>query len=220
MKVACLQLAGMTTRSTSNMEKPQIKGPSLEQGCFEGIWESISIKSAFARERLVKRASRSRNSREFELGDSVGISVPRIDKGPLDNKYVMCTVVRKKASGSGTRTHFIYKLKSVRFGEIKQWYPATAIMPMLPQQQLDETTFVVDAVTSVTGAARQQARNPNKFSGYCNCKSGCKTGQCICCRHNVACTSQCHSGLACKNPTSAYIGEELLVLLWSHHKVA
>lgn len=168
---------------------------------FGRIWEVVGRNSERARNTIAERGGKGGTTREFQIGASVGLRVPKIDKGCLDPKYIPCAVVDKRSVGKGPRARFQYKLRA-ESGLIKQWYPASEIMQMMtPPGRTFSGHDSVEGVANitVTGAARMQQLCPSSFAGHCGCKKDCSTRSCVCKKNNVECTSMCHRGMACKN---------------------
>ncbi|CAH4036853.1 unnamed protein product [Pieris brassicae] len=123
----------------------------------------------------------------LNVGSSVLINVPKVDRGPLDTKNIRGRIVdfRNGVYRVGTKT-----------GTIKNWFP---------RHELQEPVDVYhDDISDVPISLSEAVRNESMFRGFqkCTCKPApkqCFSNRCACYKNKVLCGSKCHSNLSCIN---------------------
>ena len=124
----------------------------------------------------------------YEIGDLVRISVPKIDRFGIDRPMLPCKVLEK--------INDQYRLGS-QFGIINVFYSQGEIDPLGVKQFPELETIPTNTIT-VREAARLQ--NVGLTTGtICNCKGNCNSKKCYCRKMGNNCGSRCHSGRQCQN---------------------
>ncbi|CAF4872984.1 unnamed protein product [Pieris macdunnoughi] len=125
----------------------------------------------------------------LNLGSSVLINVPKVDRGPLDTKIIRGRVVDFRNG--------VYRVET-KTGTIKNWFPRHEL-----QEPVDDYH---DDLLDVPISLREAVRNESIFGGQgfqkCTCKPApkqCFTNRCACYKNKVLCGSKCHSSLSCIN---------------------
>ncbi|KAG7295212.1 hypothetical protein JYU34_022182 [Plutella xylostella] len=134
--------------------------------------------------------TRSAGSRpKTVVRSSVLVEIPKIDRGPLDQKNVIGKVLEKRNENHKIGT-------SVEI--LKDWMPRNAI-------QLSNMTFN-DPVPNESLSLREICQKLSRFGGQgylkCSCKKTniqCSTNRCACKKHAVLCNSRCHYSSTCPN---------------------
>ncbi|XP_063827754.1 uncharacterized protein LOC135077121 [Ostrinia nubilalis] len=133
----------------------------------------------------------SKKFKDISAGSTVLVEVPKVDRGPLDNKNLVGKVLMKKNE--------LYQVGTA-FGIIKDWIPRNAILSSPnaePRSDIPEVILPLRTIASMSSPFGGQGMK------QCNCKK-IKNGQCLsnrcnCKKANVLCNSRCHSSLTCNN---------------------
>jgi len=129
--------------------------------------------------------------RPIDIGDSVTIPIPSVDKGRGDSRNIVYLV-----------THFSsdteqYKL-GTRHGLLNSTFSRNQFMPSifhgLSEAEVDSNTEI-----SVRETARLQSIVDGECFAKCSCKTGFARKTCKCLRSNVLCNSRCHNSNSCQN---------------------
>ena len=124
----------------------------------------------------------------YEVGDLVRISVPKIDRFGVDRPTLPCKILEKINNQ--------YRLGS-QFGIINVFYSPGEIDPLGVSQFPELDTIPMNTIT-VREAARLQ--NVGLTTGtICNCKGNCNSKKCCCRKMGNNCGSRCHGGRQCQN---------------------
>jgi len=124
----------------------------------------------------------------YEVGDLVRISVPKIDRFGVDRPTLPCKILEKINNQ--------YRLGS-QFGIINVFYSPGEIDPLGVNQFPELDTIPTNTIT-VREAARLQ--NVGLTTGtICNCKGNCNSKKCCCRKIGNNCGSRCHGGRQCQN---------------------
>ncbi|XP_046973556.1 KRAB-A domain-containing protein 2-like [Vanessa cardui] len=124
-----------------------------------------------------------------DVGNSVLVKVPNIDRGSLDVKYIHGKIVDTKNGA--------YKV-ATKYGTIKKW---------LSRQDLEylDTTYgdeISESPITLSMAVASQSPLGGQGSQKCSCKpalSQCRNNRCACFKNKVSCGSKCHGSLTCVN---------------------
>jgi hypothetical protein len=157
-----------------------------------------------ASKRIAGSGKNAREARVFQVGEIVGLQISKIDKGRLDDNFVVCMVVEVRETGLNEYKQYRLRCKD---GVIDRVYSADYIGKMPPGMGppggrfsfVEGDNWKEAPKISLTGAARKQTRAVAQNSISCTCKSGCGTNRCPCFSAGVKCTSHCHHGKACQN---------------------
>ena len=117
--------------------------------------------------------------KQCEIGDSVTLKVPDVDKGRGDLNNVTARVVEIDDNGIltlGTLNGKQTRGEGTPCGE--SFFSAESVLntKTLPLREL----------------ARLESNGTGQGFWKCSCKKSCKTGRCKCKRNNVLCNSKCH----------------------------
>ena len=156
--------------------------------------EEISFERSEARKRQLSQSEvmleRSiKRFRPAQVGDSVIVPIPEVDKSRGDANNLMAVVVQSQKDG-------FYTL-GTRHGILKQLYTRNQFEVCQEQHLLEE-----DVPRHEIGL-REAANKSSMFGGQgftrCNCHTKCLSNRCACKKRKILCNSKCHSGLSCCN---------------------
>jgi hypothetical protein len=124
------------------------------------------------------------------LGQNIAIQVPKFDRGPLDPKNILGTIVEIKNG--------VHRIGTTH-GMLNRWFSRDEIIGI-------ETSEPIHVVEEKTITLREAVTKFSKFGGQgfkkCSCKpskSQCNTNKCFCFRARMKCNSKCHSSGPCSN---------------------
>ncbi|XP_043462868.1 KRAB-A domain-containing protein 2-like [Leptopilina heterotoma] len=128
----------------------------------------------------------------LNIGDSISLAVPTVDRGPLDFSNILGVITDLKNN--------VYQI-STKHGIIKGWFPRTDI------QRVETTVLLVNDVPTGEYLSLREAASLQSLSGgqgykKCNCKVSeqqCRTRRCACFKSNILCNSRCHMSSSCCN---------------------
>ena len=126
---------------------------------------------------------------EYQIGDLVRVSVPKIDRFSVDRPTLPCKIMERTENNK-------YGLGS-KFGIIEIYYSASELEP-LGTASFPELDDIPSNKISIREAARLQSAGL-VLGGICNCKSECNNNKCRCKKAGGNCSSRCHSGHSCQN---------------------
>lgn len=122
-----------------------------------------------------------------EVGATVRIPVPNVDRAKVDHRNVMAVVMEANEG--------FYQLGT-----------QNGILPHLyTRNQFEPTSsnfLSIDEIPSTSTSLRSAATSSSMFGqGYfhCNCATNCNTKRCSCLKSDRKCNSRCHNSLSCKN---------------------
>lgn len=125
----------------------------------------------------------------LEIGNSVFLNVPKIDRGPLDTKNIAGKVVDFRNG--------VYKI-GTGSGTIKNWFSR--------QDLLASSKDYCEVISELPISLREAVNFQSAFGGQgfkkCFCKPAknqCCTKRCACFKNKTLCTSKCHQSLSCAN---------------------
>ena len=148
---------------------------------------------------MVTRYSRRHDIQVFKIGDLVSIAIPRLDRGPLDNRRVLGRI---KSVPREDR----YEVETVH-GVVQTLLPTTELLPVPPEIQFQLPTGLSKDVSLHYIAAQESATDIVQTS--CNCKKLCKSRRCACHNAGLRCSIACHSDdYDCQNLSSVALRTE------------
>ena len=127
--------------------------------------------------------------RKVDVGDSVLVPVPSVDRGRGDPRNLLCYVMEVNEDR--------YRL-GTKYGILDTTF-ARSQFTVTTYQVLSEDSIKTDVILSVREAARAPSIGDGQGFTRCACKTGCKTKSCKCLKLNVLCNSRCHNSLTCLN---------------------
>ncbi|GBN67396.1 KRAB-A domain-containing protein 2 [Araneus ventricosus] len=124
-----------------------------------------------------------------QIGDTVRIQVPDVDRGRTDGRKVLAVVV-------GIEDSDFYKLAN-KNGTLKQLYTRNQFVTC------KEKLLSIDEISSQEMSLREAAAANSRSGGQgytrCQCKRKCSTTKCNCKSKGLLCNSKCHKSLSCCN---------------------
>ena len=96
---------------------------------------------------MLNKNNNNKRKREFSVGDFVRLLIPKIDRQPLDRKYLLCKIIKKYDNE-------VYQL-ACKSGIINVAYPATEL-ELLENQDIPELYFTPIKEISIREASRLQ----------------------------------------------------------------
>ena len=155
-----------------------------------------------ANENFIKSANRQqvnfdrqkgKMSENYELGDTVGVRIDKVDRTNTSIKIMPCKVYEK------TNDKFKVYTKS---GLVEGAFNATDLVDMrnINYSSLQSTKPDNLQKLSLTTAFKLHTEWRSKSSSICKCKKdGCSTKRCACRKNNNTCSTKCHPGQRCGN---------------------
>lgn len=128
----------------------------------------------------------------LSIGDEVTITVPTVDRGPLDFSSIRGIVIDKKND--------LYQI-GTKAGLIKEYLPRTDLIKC-NSKEIELEKVPKGSLISLREAASHQSMTGGQGFRKCACKSAkklCGTKTCKCFKAGVPCNSRCHTGLCCLN---------------------
>ncbi|XP_073966897.1 SCAN domain-containing protein 3-like [Choristoneura fumiferana] len=125
----------------------------------------------------------------LEIGNSVFLNVPKLDRGPLDIKNIAGKIVDIRNG--------VFKVGTTS-GTIKNWFPRQD----LQISANDYKGVISESLISLRHAVTCQSMFGGQGFQKCSCqpaKNQCRTKRCACYKNKVLCTSKCHQSLSCIN---------------------
>lgn len=174
--------------------------------CGEPVYEEHFICSLCARREQLKSAQDDCHRRQkitaekmvsvstakfppLEIGDSITLSVPSVDKGPLDFRNILGIIVDKKND--------LYQV-GTEAGILKGWFPRPEIqksgVTTMSSADIPQGIFI-----TLREAATSQSQSGGQGFKKCNCKGQCMTNRCSCFKAQLKCGSRCHNSSTCAN---------------------
>ncbi|KAK3097449.1 hypothetical protein FSP39_009713, partial [Pinctada imbricata] len=137
--------------------------------------------------KMVMRSNRV--LRPIDVGDSVLVPIPNVDRGRGDTRNLLCLVMEINDGQ--------HKLGTI-FGVLDAMFSRNQFT-VTTYQGLNENDIKKSVSISVREAARAQSIGDGQGFIRCTCKTGCKTKLCKCLKAKVLCNSRCHNSLSCLN---------------------
>jgi len=152
----------------------------------------------------MKNRYNKKKVRTFDVGDTVSVRVPRIDRAATDLHRLPCIVVERCGN-----IHFLYRLQC-KYGVLQSSYPESELEAHGGALQIH--VGIHDWEKAPVVSLREAAKSANPCNAYygtlCNCKKGCSGKQCSCRKAGKPCSTRCHSGRSCTNCRDADPGSE------------
>lgn len=123
-----------------------------------------------------------------EIGTSVVVRVPDVDRGRLAPRNVLAVVTQVKSSG-------LYEL-GTKNGTLERVYARNEFT--IADGNFVNESDVPQEKISLRSASTQSSGSKQGFV-FCHCKGMCIDKKCKCRRLIVQCNSKCHSNNSCKN---------------------
>jgi len=124
-----------------------------------------------------------------QVGDTVRVRVPDIDRGRMDYQNILAVVMDVDND--------FYKL-GTQYGIISQLYTRNQFAVCK-----EKLISLNDVLSDKTMSLRQVSTAASKSGGQgyvrCNCKKKCNTKKCNCKNGGILCNSKCHDSLPCCN---------------------
>ena len=134
------------------------------------------------------RHAKQHKVREFTVGESVSVRVPRIDRASTDPQRLPCIVVEVIG-----RAQAVYRLRS-KYGVLKVCYHAGDLEGYLGKYDIPIAGWEEAQRISLQEAAKLSSPW-NVFTGNrCNCSGMCDTRRCPCKKKAIDCSSFCQNG--------------------------
>lgn len=178
-----------------------ICGKSISEGFGKNIIcnicvrkNSIRTEQSNATKNLQKQAERmlALSNSKFppsEIGTSVVVRVPDVDRGRLAPRNVLAVVTQVESSG-------LYKL-GTKNGTLERLY-ARNEFTIADSNFVEQSEVSAEKTISLRSASTLSSGSKQGFV-YCKCKRYCTDKKCTCRNLNVKCNSKCHSSSICKN---------------------
>ncbi|KAL4713359.1 hypothetical protein ACJJTC_016827 [Scirpophaga incertulas] len=133
----------------------------------------------------------SKKFKDIDIGTTVLVEVPKVDRGPLDSKNIAGKILEKRNE--------LFRV-GTPFGIISDWIPRNAVLS-------SPNTIISGDIPQITLPLRTIAAKCSSFGGQgikqCNCKDfknkQCVSNRCNCKKAKVLCNSRCHKSLTCSN---------------------
>uniref|UniRef100_A0A2S2NJR4 KRAB-A domain-containing protein 2 n=1 Tax=Schizaphis graminum TaxID=13262 RepID=A0A2S2NJR4_SCHGA len=123
------------------------------------------------------------------IGDSVRVSLPDVDRGRADPRNIIFAVVSIEDGQ-------YYKLGN-KYGTLPQLYTRNQFsvcpLALIP---LDEVVHVEKSLREI---ASQMSDGGGQGYKRCSCKGKCDTNRCKCKASSILCNSKCHGSMPCNN---------------------
>lgn len=124
--------------------------------------------------------------KKIDVGSSVLVQVPKVDRGPLDHQNIVGKVLNISNN--------LYQI-GTSGGIIDRW---------LARNCIEFTPFAfTGSIPSQKLSLRELSALASDHGGQgfkkCSCRSQCTTNRCQCRKSNVKCNSRCHSSHSCAN---------------------
>ena len=157
----------------------------------------IMRERAGAYEGMVRQANKMgdkvRDLPALEVGTSVVMAMPKVDRGPLDPANIHAVITDKKND--------VYQL-GTSAGTIKGWFPRSALRETNCGNTGEDGAVGTDRIVGLREAFRQQSLFGGQGMRQCSCRASakhCTNNRCKCRKGGVLCTSRCHMSLPCVN---------------------
>ncbi|KAE9521950.1 hypothetical protein AGLY_017642 [Aphis glycines] len=130
--------------------------------------------------------------KELKVGNQIVLSVPKVDRGPLDSQNINGLVIDIRNG--------VYQI-GTEVGIINNWCSREELQ-LVSNNGLEDSKIQKDKFVSI----REAVANLSIFNGQgfvkCQCQSGkrqCQTNRCLCFKKNLKCSSKCHQITTCDN---------------------
>uniref|UniRef100_A0A2S2Q2F9 KRAB-A domain-containing protein 2 n=1 Tax=Sipha flava TaxID=143950 RepID=A0A2S2Q2F9_9HEMI len=130
--------------------------------------------------------------KELKVGDQIVLSVPKVDRGPLDSQNINGLVIDIRNG--------VYQI-GTEVGIVKNWCSREELQ-LVSNNGLEDSKVQKNKFVSI----REAVANLSIYNGQgfvkCQCQSGkrqCQTNRCLCFKKNLLCSSKCHQITTCDN---------------------
>ena len=127
---------------------------------------------------------------EVDVGSTVLLAIPDVDKGRCEFPNLKCVVLEKSNGG-------MYKL-GCRTGVLETHYSRNQFSPTITSFMKPEEVNM-ERTVSVRTAAREESMGGGQGFVKCNCTGKCITKRCKCLSSGRRCNSRCHNKRSCDN---------------------
>ena len=124
----------------------------------------------------------------FQIGDSVAIRIPKIDRHKTDTKRIPAMIVKVKAS-----TPPMYKL-ACKYGTLQGYYSTSELICYPGYVEIANENYEITLRESIR---RYSVLDTEVI--HCKCKKLCNSNRCPCQKQGLPCHTRCHSGRHCSN---------------------
>ena len=128
--------------------------------------------------------------KKAEVGDSVMIPIPLVDRGRAEFPNAKAVVLQVEENGT-------YKL-GTRHGVLKQLYTRNQFTPC-EQQFVSIEDVPKEREISLREVANADSMGHGQGFIRCSCSTLCNNNRCKCYKNQNVCNSRCKCGFACKN---------------------
>ena len=127
-----------------------------------------------------------------DIGNTVTIPIPSVDRGRGDPRNLMGKIVEKDQERE------LYKI-AVRAGVLNGHFSRSQF-EVCSQDLVKDSDINREREVSVREAAIESSRSGGQGFQKCNCSANqCKTNRCKCFKAKIKCNSRCHASLSCPN---------------------
>ena len=146
----------------------------------------MDLERAEARRKTSQQADKmlelsSRRFGEAEVGTTVLLAIPDVDKGRCEFPNLLCVVLEKSAGG-------LYKL-GCKTGKLESLYSRNQFSPTMTSfLKLEEVDM--EREVPVRTAAREESMGGGQGFQKCHCTGKCQTKRCKCKSLNMRCNSR------------------------------
>lgn len=176
-------------------EKNMAEGFGSKVVCPLCAKNTLAIENRISsKDNLIKQAQKMLKTSEkkfpsVELGTTVRIPVPEVDRGRGDARNILAVVLQKNDDE-------LYQL-GTKQGVIKTLYSRQQFA--VCHQELLKKEDVPNLETTLRTVATLQSTGTGQGFVKCSCKKYCDTNKCSCLKSKSLCTSKCHNSSSCKN---------------------
>ena len=132
---------------------------------------------------MVTKYSKRHDIQVFSAGDLVSIAIPRLDRGPLDDRRVLGRIRSVPREDK-------YEVETLH-GIVETLLPTSELLPIPSEIQFVLPPGQANKVSLHHIAAQEAASDVVQTS--CNCKKLCKSRRCACRNAGLKCSVACHA---------------------------
>lgn len=163
--------------------------------CLRGQEIAHSQDDCFEKQKIAAKKMANSSADRFvkiDEGDCISLTVPKVDRGPLDFGNILGVVMLIKNG--------VYQV-GTSHGVIKGWFPRTDI-GIARSNTISKEIVPTDILITLREAAAKQSLSGGQGFAKCNCKPStnqCRTKRCNCFKNERRCNSRCHLSSTCCN---------------------
>lgn len=157
----------------------------------------IAAEGVGVKECLIQQAKKMKRDSDAqfpppEIGATVRIPVPDVDRAKLDDRSILARVLRVAPND-------LYEL-GTRNGRLEQLY-ARSQFSICSEIFLNDEDIPQNTISLRSAARKESEDKGGHGQGFLRrqCTRGCDTNRCICRRKALACNSKCHGSKSCAN---------------------